>query len=142
MDKKLSPHPCRWCGGKVEKPRRTWCSDRCVSEFTNRHHQAAFAKFVWENSYKRCADCHIDLEAYGKLLRSLDFAKREALSKLVGLPISNYWQADHIVPQAFGGDELDPKVNGQVLCHRCHSKKTALDIAAIKMLKKEAACVG
>lgn len=134
---KLSPHPCRWCGGPVKRPRRTWCSEECVMEFTRRYHQASFRLFVWNRSDKRCNRCGINLEAYEALLRSVQSGERTKLRAALGFSDHHSWEADHIVPQQFGGDELDPKLNGQVLCERCHHEKTKLDCAAIREAAKQ-----
>ena len=39
-------------------------------------------------------------------------------------------QCDHIIPRAPGGSDEDS--NLQILCIKCHAKKTAVDIAAIR----------
>lgn len=134
-EKRLSQYRCRWCDGEVVRPRRTWCSDACVLEFTRRHHQAAFRSFVWDNSSGHCAECRIDLKALENLLASLDYLVRGELRRLLGFSghgFNDLWEADHILPQRLGGAELDPKRNGRVLCRRCHTKKTQQDVIAIK----------
>ena len=137
--KRLSLHRCRWCDGEVELPRRTWCSDACVLEFTRRNHQASFAAYVWSLSNKCCAVCRMDIDAAERLYRSLDLTRRDKLREMIGLPRDgHFWEADHIVPQAFNGHELDPKHNGRVLCRRCHNDKTQQDREAIRLHKKTA----
>jgi 5-methylcytosine-specific restriction endonuclease McrA len=127
----------------VKKPRRSWCSDACVLEFTQRYHQGAFRSAVWNWSDKRCAVCRIDLDALGKLLESLEYGQRGAVRAALGYLGHGYaddlWQADHIVPKLFDGGELDPKRNGRILCRRCHSEKTKLDIQAKKDFEQEEA---
>jgi 5-methylcytosine-specific restriction endonuclease McrA len=157
---KLSPHPCTWCKGPVQSPRRRWCSDACVTEFKIRYHQAEFREFVWNNSDKRCALCRVRLEkleelfkraraAYQKnyldpkesqrgerwlrrLVRRFPWAFNETVLNRYWVSLRHLWEADHIVPQALGGQDLDPRTNGRVLCRRCHSRKTADDIKTIR----------
>lgn len=154
MSEEFSKHKCRWCQGKVRKPRRTWCSDECVRAFTSRNHQAAFNSLVWAQSDKKCAVCRIDLDALDNLIRSVrSFDFREAKEKangslcnqrelvrqlkgLFGLDKKDHlWEADHILPQELGGKELNPKLNGRVLCTACHSEKTQYDRQMIRSYK-------
>lgn len=115
---------CRLCGGDVVKPRRTWCSQRCVdvwwmatSSDHARAHLVAFYPGCWECG----ARDHLDDE-----LRWVD----------VGLAV------DHVVPLWSLSDEERTELrwwlpfNLQLLCKRCHDAKTANEAAVRALLRR------
>ena len=60
---------CRWCGGEVTPPRRTWCSQACVEEWWVRSSGSHVRKRVHERDRGVCAACGYDADAAYKLLR-------------------------------------------------------------------------
>lgn len=53
----------------------------------------------------------------------------------------NQIHLDHIIPVRIGGHLFD-KDNIQFLCHKCHNKKTRIDILSINILKKIGVIIG
>ena len=96
---------CRWCGGLVAPPRRTWCSDECVDAWGLLTSPAIVRNAVWKRDRGVCAGCG---------------AKATSLW--------GPWDADHIVPVWRGGG-LCGLDNYQTLCRDCHAAKTAADAA-------------
>jgi len=45
------------------------------------------------------------------------------------------WEVDHILAISLGGMCYDPK-NVQLLCSKCHNKKTAIDLRKLSLKKK------
>ena len=60
---------CRWCGGPVEPPRRTWCSQACVHEWEIRSSAQAVRNAVQTRDRGVCAQCGFDAIAAEKELR-------------------------------------------------------------------------
>jgi 5-methylcytosine-specific restriction enzyme A len=54
---------CRWCLGPVAPPRRSWCSEDCVREWTRRTSWSLTRLAVFERDKGRCAACGVDAEA-------------------------------------------------------------------------------
>jgi 5-methylcytosine-specific restriction endonuclease McrA len=54
---------CRWCLGPVEKPRRTYCGDACVHEWSLRAFQSYVRKLVLRRDGGICAACGTDCVA-------------------------------------------------------------------------------
>jgi 5-methylcytosine-specific restriction protein A len=55
--------PCRWCLGPVAPPRRSWCSEDCIREWTRRTSWSLTRLAVFERDKGRCAACGVDAEA-------------------------------------------------------------------------------
>jgi 5-methylcytosine-specific restriction enzyme A len=109
---------CRWCGELVRPPRRTWCSEACVREWTVRTSGSFVRSYVWERDQGVCAECGADTSEMRRL--------RDGTEYRVGL--QGEWDADHIVPVWKGGG-LAGLDGYQTLCKTCHSAKTAADAA-------------
>lgn len=132
---------CRWCGGAVAPPRKSWCSQECVDEYLTRSSASAMRSAIFRRDKGVCAACGCDTE---KIQRVLSYAAT-AYSDLV-LPIEErawgwwqadvfrifsrlgfnrnqtLWEADHILEVSNGGESaLD---NMQTLCVPCHKQKT------------------
>lgn len=57
---------CRWCGGPVKPPRRTWCSDKCVHEARIRSDQGYARHCVLERDHGVCEICGLSMVAVAK----------------------------------------------------------------------------
>jgi hypothetical protein len=106
---------CRWCGGLVTPPRRTWCSDECVDSWGVLTSPAIVRNAVWERDQGVCSACGSDCTTY-----TTDFGR------VINAGRWGPWDADHIVPVWRGGG-LCGLDGYQTLCRDCHSAKTAHD---------------
>lgn len=144
--REVHPHRdglCRWCSGLVEKPRVSWCSDRCVQEYLAGA-PGALRLAVKKRDHEVCAACGRDCRTLRARLeeRLLPFyepsspwpIRRRACrwGKFLGrLKLTRYmcslrhlWEADHIVPVSEGGaNELS---NLRTLCLPCHKAETRM----------------
>lgn len=132
---------CRWCGGAVKPPRRSWCSQECVDAFLIQSDGNALRDHVFRRDGGICAKCGCDT---GKLQRILDhaIASQEELGTPPEYAVFGWWtqrvwafftrlgfnegcslwEADHVVEVCNGGaTALD---NMQTLCVPCHKEKT------------------
>jgi 5-methylcytosine-specific restriction endonuclease McrA len=136
VSKRTKDGECRYCGGAVVKPRRTFCSQKCVDEYMIRTSASYARRLVLKRDKGICAECGIDCVALRKkLLARIKKHQREdyvngyqrsrRLLERLGISIkrNTLWDADHILPVEHGGGMcgLD---NLQTLCWRCHAKKT------------------
>jgi 5-methylcytosine-specific restriction endonuclease McrA len=48
---------CEWCGKKLPKRRRRWCSDRCGQSFYNNHHWNAARRAARKRDGYKCVQC-------------------------------------------------------------------------------------
>jgi hypothetical protein len=115
---------CRWCGGLVEPPRRTWCSDECVDAWGILTSSAIVRSAVWKRDHGICAQCGHDATKYTRTDGST-----------VDVGMWGEWDADHIVPVWKGGG-LCGLDNYQTLCRDCHAAKTAADAAERAVLRR------
>jgi 5-methylcytosine-specific restriction enzyme A len=117
---------CRWCGTETTPPRRTFCSDACVSEYLIRSNGGDLRRAVFGRDRGVCALCGFDAEAFKRSLKGLGYARKAARLRELGIPTHriSFWDADHIVPVVEGGGEagLD---NLRTLCIPCHKSVTA-----------------
>ena len=60
-----------------------------------------------------------------RMTRLAVIARDEGLCQLCGCIVDRYAQVDHIKPKAEGGS--DAMANLRLLCHPCHSRRTAMD---------------
>lgn len=51
---------CRWCGEKVQPPRRSWCSQKCVDDYWIAQGGPAARRAVEERDKGVCALCGLD----------------------------------------------------------------------------------
>ena len=128
---------CRYCEEEIhDRKRRTFCSDRCVTEHRIRTDPGFVRKAVFERDRGVCALCGFDTEEIKPRIKALadhdpnpfgawGRATRTVLTEL-GIPLhrQTYWDADHIVPVVKGGGScgLD---NYRTLCVPCHQGETA-----------------
>jgi 5-methylcytosine-specific restriction protein A len=120
---------CRWCKTEVAGRRRTFCSDGCVHEWRLRSSVSYLRDCVFERDRGVCRLCGFDTERERRRVARLGFAARmlelRRLQKL-GVVVrgrKSWWEADHVVPVAEGGDStLD---NVRTLCRACHRQVTA-----------------
>jgi len=116
---------CHWCGGPVKPPRRTWCSQDCVDEWTIRTSPEAVRHIVGKRDHGICHECGTDTTAE---------ARRRYDGIRPGLTWQSWyvkyapWEADHIVPVWKGGG-LAGADGYQTLCRDCHRRKTAREAA-------------
>ncbi len=125
---------CRWCGGKLQGRRTSWCGEDCLDEFfirggTGIRHQ------VWLRDRGVCAECGIDIgsaQGYLTKLHILNFHNFAWGNKGIYKSSDwgpwwdvhlNWWEADHIIPVIEGGGCCGLE-NYQTLCIRCHKEDT------------------
>lgn len=134
---------CRWCGGKVGRGRRTWCSQKCVDDYKIRSQPSHANSLVLERDGGICRTCGFDMCKLERILRRIfqpprrkwNLTEPERIDRLtvlwalermgfgkVAWP-RKLWERDHIVAVAEGGGGcgLD---NYQTLCIPCHRAKT------------------
>lgn len=135
---------CRFCKIEVQPPRRTFCSDKCVHEWSIRSSSSYARKHIFKRDKGVCALCGVDTEAIEDMLREAydkpnELAEIQGAMKELGYKLFNTWQknrpitdalswaslweADHIVAVVEGGGEcgLD---NYRTLCVPCHKAVT------------------
>ena len=125
---KRNPVPrgtCRWCGGPVAPPKRTFCSDACVHEWRIRSDPGYVRECLWKRDHGICAHCGLDTVAEA----------RERYEGRHSRPYPEHWgkrgpwDADHIHPVHLGGGECGLE-GYQTLCKDCHKAKSAREAAA------------
>ncbi len=146
---------CRYCGGVVPKPRRSWCSAECVEEFQIRAWPQHARLRVEERDHGICATCGCDTDKIQRIahwvIRDADegvgtwqdvLQAREGahqfLRDLGFSALRSLWDVDHILPVDLGGGSCG-LMNLQTLCRPCHKTKTAQQAAmkaAAKALKR------
>lgn len=134
---------CRWCGTEVAPPRRTFCSEACVHEWSVRSSTAYARNEVWKRDGGVCAVCGVDTNRQRAELSaefSLDRFSRPPAEKrkafyarlhALKIPVTRWnsarhqgcWDMDHVTPVIEGGGScgLD---NLRTLCLRCHYQQT------------------
>lgn len=137
------PGRCRWCGESVRPPRRSWCSDGCVSEYQALQPDA-LRRAVFERDRGICALCGRDCQALetrinerlrglvGGNTRQLELRARGRWHRMfqrLGVPVLSFhrlarslWDADHTVPLVEGG--ANTVENMRTLCLPCHKRQT------------------
>ena len=116
---------CRWCGGPVAKPRKTFCSTVCVDEYLVRSSPGAAARAVLARDEGVCALCGIDTVAYQRAWWRVGWKATRDMQKrhrLTGR--GRWWDVDHIVPVVHGGGSCGID-NLRTLCVWCHRAETA-----------------
>lgn len=119
---------CRWCWGKVEAPKRTFCSKECVEGYRLRTDWTYCKKFVAMRDRYICQICKVDCRALKKCLSRmppslmLKEGKRLGISqhRLCGKVL---YDIDHIVPVVEGGGMTGPE-GLRLLCIPCHKTVT------------------
>lgn len=134
---------CRWCGGGVPAPRRSWCSQPCVDEWLERADPQHQRYKVALRDKGVCAACGLDTQELARVLRRdarlpeeddrgrrrrerfLRGRMRLARDRRMGVPVTDHlWEMDHVHPVAEGGGGCGLE-NLQTLCVWCHREKTA-----------------
>lgn len=118
---------CRWCGVETTPPRRTFCSDACVHEYTLRSNGTDLRRAVLARDKGICALCGWDAEAFKRSLKGMPYSVKH--QRMLDADLAGhtwrvtFWDADHIVPVVEGGGEagLD---NLRTLCIPCHQQVT------------------
>lgn len=116
---------CRWCKQPVSGRRRTFCSDACVHEWRLRSSVSYLRECVLARDNGICAACGIDTLRQRRRILRLPFGRRLIEMRELGIPKGrkSWWEADHVLPVAEGGDSnLD---NVRTLCIPCHRTITA-----------------
>ena len=144
---------CRWCKKPVLAPRKSWCSDGCVTEYRERYDATYQRKQVKKRDKGVCGGCGIDCVRLARDVMGLYRADGElaAKKKLVeaGLRATDLrwkgwrrdrlrplWQADHMVPVVEGGGGSN-LTNLRTLCLECHRKVTHALMARRRKAKKK-----
>lgn len=118
---------CRWCAMEVPPPRRTFCSEWCVTEWRLRSDPGYLREKVQERDRGICAVCRTDTVHALHVIKRARGGRRLELLARWGLKRMNrrsLWDADHIVPVVEGGGECDLE-NIRTLCLICHRRATA-----------------
>ena len=127
---------CRYCGGSVIPPKRTFCSADCVHEYRLRSSGSYLRQQVYLRDGGICAICCIDTKELAKTLSRMDPAdpardillKENNIHKTRKIKLrkcgGGLWDADHIVQVMDGGGECGLE-NIRTLCIRCHKLITA-----------------
>lgn len=135
---------CRECGTETKPPRRTFCSDPCVSKWKERS-PSYQRDLVFARDNGVCAICRLDCL---KLQNDLNDLGRQILTGGTGavaaldrfraalvqhsIPrhkhgfhsVNSLWEMDHIVPVVEGGGNSDLG-NLRTLCWKDHAVETA-----------------
>jgi len=100
---------CRWCGGLVVRPRRTFCGEACVHAYRMRSSAGYRRAALFEARGPMCEICSVDTCVIGAALRrsperaraeySLSRARVSRPRRLRGA----VFDADHIIPVFQGG---------------------------------------
>lgn len=139
---KKMPHggrACRWCSGEVFPPRRTYCSDACVTEWRLRSDVSFLRSQLFLRDKGVCASCGLDTMALRLRIYPLPAEERVRVGAAHGVDAYRaerlmLWEADHMVPVSKGGgarpgDATSAGLSAfQTLCIRCHRAKTAQDM--------------
>jgi 5-methylcytosine-specific restriction protein A len=116
---------CRRCRIEVPKGRRSFCGNVCVHEWKLRSDPSYLRECVFARDKGICAACGVDTERWRRQRSRRTGQKRLDFLQQIGVPPhrKSLWDADHVVPVAFGGGScgLD---NIQTLCYPCHLRKT------------------
>jgi len=115
---------CRWCAMEVPPPRRTFCSEWCVTEWRLRSDPGYLREKVFLRDI--CAVCAVDtVHALHVIKRARGVRRLELLARwgLKKMTRRSLWDADHIVPVVEGGGECDLE-NIRTLCLICHRRET------------------
>lgn len=126
---------CTWCGRKVPKGKRYWCSQKCVDEYLVRKDPSYARRPVERRDKGVCSKCGTDtwrvqkrINQCRRRIRLKDWSKyKRRVSKLTRWDgnRSSQWDMDHVCEVRDGGGScgLD---NLQTLCIPCHKEKTRL----------------
>lgn len=132
---------CAWCNvNPVAEGRRKYCSEKCNESGLNYCNPQGPATKAWILVFRQkgfCAGCGESFEDFiaEKIRKKLAWYQQwavrfgrpfpEKLSLwLLGRDTGEIWHVDHVVPIFKGGDGIGFH-NIQVLCVRCHGRKTA-----------------
>lgn len=127
---------CRYCGGSVIPPRRTFCSADCIHEYRLRSSGSYLRECVYLRDHGICAICGLDTKELAKTLSRMspDDPARDILMKQNNIHKTRkiklrkcgggLWDADHIVQVQDGGGECGLE-NIRTLCIQCHKLITA-----------------
>jgi 5-methylcytosine-specific restriction protein A len=107
---------CRWCEGKVEPPRQTFCKDECVHQWKLRSDPSYRRRHVFKRDGGICTKCGRDCHALERDLLTMLYANPsecDAMLARLGLTRRSYGELDHRVPMhAKGkiGHKVDPSL--------------------------------
>lgn len=140
---------CKWCNIQKVPGRRHYCTDWCAdSAYMFCYPQSPHAKAWVFISLQDCtctACGEIFDEEISKLIESKykRFGEWQNKKGLAPAPVSYHtlmantgelWHVDHVIPVSRGGDGLGFE-NIQVICKRCHVKKTAREAMGLPVVK-------
>lgn len=131
---------CTWCGQKVGKGRRTFCSEVCATSFLHRCSPGHAAIFVQKRDKGICRMCGTDTLSIQKAFDAMWKQKRqelqqgglterqvreerEVLRRQAGYARGRWFEIDHEIPVSEGGVLCDPE-QLRLLCGRCHHEVT------------------
>jgi 5-methylcytosine-specific restriction protein A len=106
---------CRYCRQEVQPPRRTFCGDECVHQYSIRSSPRYARAHVLKRDHGICALCGSDESATGD------------------------WQADHVIPVVEGGGECGLL---RTLCTPCHKRVTRELAARLARARAEGETTG
>src|SRR4051812_3553769 len=69
---------CRWCKGRVDPPRRSYCSDACSFEWVRRVRWRVTRAALFEMRKGKCEKCGLDLKMidFGYCLKQREYARK------------------------------------------------------------------
>lgn len=139
-DRRDGAKVCRWCGGPVPKPRRTFCSEECLTQYSIR---SGFStrNAVWERDNGMCALCGIDTTALQVCLHSsndYEEMRRDQYLRAIGMSQWSvggrvrFYDVHHVRLVKDGGGicGLENLITVCMVCHRnIHAHKIDLQEA-------------
>jgi len=136
---------CRFCGKETAPPKRTFCSDLCVSEFKIRSNPGYAREKVFERDRGVCSRCGLDTEKLKETLYALRLTSEEAYRQLVlayriqyrfGFNLNeHFWEMDHITPVCQGGGSCGMD-NLWTLCLPCHRSKSKSEMKRKRLRRR------
>lgn len=140
---------CRWCGGAVAPPRRSWCGDECVHQYNLRTSGSYLRAQVFKRDRGVCAECGCDTKRLEVVIWAAEISYQELccergpvygwaradIWRAVFSPLgfnqdTSLWEADHVVEVVNKGETSLENI--QTLCVPCHKAKTKRMHAELK----------
>lgn len=116
---------CRWCGGPVVKPRRTFCSGS-AAEFVRRLERGKPRRIlaIVDGTGTGCAHEFLIRSRPGYARKCVE-VRDQGVCAICGAKAHSFgWHMDHILPVVEGGG-LAGLENLRTLCTACHKTETA-----------------
>ncbi len=129
---------CLWCDAEIGVRRRVWCGDACGSAYWDAATWRGLRAKVAKRDRGICALCREDCRALRRAYLALPKPKRRAFAEAWQIPSrrrrKTWWDADHIVALAEGGDNA--LENLRTLCLPCHKLQTKALGARLRSVRR------